>query len=376
MQNEPHHLEVVVAAMPPEADLAADLMLVKPALLYADRVRILSPVATLLGGVAALGQAEGTERANIIADLVEAMGEPNAVEIRAIVTGMTAVSQLPRAERRRALGGRGSRELRAKMGELDGIWSELGAKVEDILVRAHVSELVPAIEAGLVEVEPLVRQGETFDTDQMLTVFVEKVGSMLMAELVYPLFDDKMGALIEAGVAEGMFTVSAGANDRGRQVGAAAELFNYLPAFPLSTVSDILAIRDDLEGPLVRFRGAMARVARDVTAAPHGEEFRSQIEHVYREEVSPALREIREAVENNAYLRQLLGESARDIPKWLGAGFVALATSPWTHLSEVVSIGMAAAGPVAQAAWRTMTEARQVRQNQYYLLYETNRLLS
>jgi hypothetical protein len=120
----------------------------------------------------------------------------------------------------------------------------------------------------------------------------------------------------------------------------------------------------------------MARVARDVTAAPHGEEFRSQIEHVYREEVSPALREIREAVENNAYLRQLLGESARDIPKWLGAGFVALATSPWTHLSEVVSIGMAAAGPVAQAAWRTMTEARQVRQNQYYLLYETNRLLS
>jgi hypothetical protein len=70
MQDEPQSLEVVVAAMPAEADLAADPMLVKPALLYADRVRILSPVATLLGGVAALGQAEGTERASVIADLV------------------------------------------------------------------------------------------------------------------------------------------------------------------------------------------------------------------------------------------------------------------------------------------------------------------
>ena len=375
MQDEPHPLEVVVAAMPAEPDLAADLMLVKPALLYADRVRIVSPVATLLGGVAALGQAEGMERASVIADAVEAMGEPNAADIRAIVTGMTAVSQLPRAERRRALGARGNKELRAKMRELNGAWTELGTKVEDILVRAHVNELVPAIQAGLVDVEP-VEQGETFSIDQMFTVFVEKVGSMLMTEFVYPLFDDKMGALVEAGIAEGMFTVSAGANDRGRQVGAAAELLNYMPAFPLSTVGDILGIRDELERPLVRFRGAMARIARDMTETPYGEEFRSEIEHVYREEVSPALYEIREAVENNSYLRQLLGESARDIPKWLGASFVALATSPWTHLSEVVSIGMAAAGPIAQAAWRIVTEARQVRQNQYYLLYETNRLLS
>jgi hypothetical protein len=157
MQDEPQLLEVVVAAMPAEADLATDPMLVKPALLYADRVRILSPVATLLGGVAALGQAEGTERASVIADLVEAMGEPNADEIRAIVKGMTVVSQLPRAERRQALGARGSRELRAKMRESDDTWAELGAKVEDILVGAHVSELVFLVIQAIVVTVPFVR---------------------------------------------------------------------------------------------------------------------------------------------------------------------------------------------------------------------------
>jgi hypothetical protein len=41
-------LEVVVAAMPASADMSPDLALVKPALLYGDRVRIISPVATLL----------------------------------------------------------------------------------------------------------------------------------------------------------------------------------------------------------------------------------------------------------------------------------------------------------------------------------------
>lgn len=125
----------------------------------------------------------------------------------------------------------------------------------------------------------------------------------------------------------------------------AAELFNYLPAFPLATVADILGIREELHRPFVRFRGAMTKAARSLEAAPFGTSFRSEVEYLYREEVAPAQLEIREAVGANTYLPQLLGESAKDVPKWLGSAFVALAVSPWTHIPAVACVGAAAAVP-------------------------------
>jgi hypothetical protein len=55
-------LEVVVGASPAGPNLFPEVRLVKPAILYADRTRLLSPMATFLGGIAAMSTAEGAER--------------------------------------------------------------------------------------------------------------------------------------------------------------------------------------------------------------------------------------------------------------------------------------------------------------------------
>jgi hypothetical protein len=364
-------LEVVVAAMPRDMDLGADLTLVKPALLYADRVRLMSPVATLLSGLASLGYAAGLERAELIAQLLETLGEPNAKQIGVMVRGMVAIDQLPRDQRRKLLGSE-ARELRKQLDSLDEIWAELRAKVDEVLVQAHVDELVPAVANGLVEVEPLTDGAGDDPVEQILQGFVSRIGEILAGGFAYPLFDDQMGALVQANIAQGIFSASPGTEDRGRRVSAAAELMSYLPAFPLATVGDILGVRDELKGPLVRFRSAMIDVARTLDAAPHQEEFKAEIESVYRRDVAPALLEIRQAVQDNAYLRQLLGESAKDVPKWLGAGFLAMAAAHWDQLPAIAT---AAAGAGAQAAWRTMADRRKIRERQFYFLYETQRLL-
>lgn len=100
------------------------------------------------------------------------------------------------------------------------------------------------------------------------------------------------------------------------------------------------------------------------------------MEQIYRAEVEPSLEEIREEVESNTYLHRLLGESAKDIPKWLGAGFLALATTPVTNIPALVVAGATAAGPAVQAAWKKHETSKQLRRHPYYFLYETNRLLT
>lgn len=201
-------LEVVVAAMPGDASMSPDLALVKPAPLYADRVRIISPVATLLAGVAALGYAQGVERAEVMGEIFEAIGQPNAAQVREIVAGIATLSQLPRAQRRQLMGGKGSKELRRLSQELEDRWSAVSDQVDQVLVQAHVDELVPTVEAGLVEVEPPIEEGEAFDLERMMGVFVERIGRVLEESLAYPLFDDlggrgDRGRHVQAGSGDG-----------------------------------------------------------------------------------------------------------------------------------------------------------------------------
>lgn len=155
-----------------------------------------------------------------------------------------------------------------------------------------------------------------------------KLGDILAEGRAYPLFDDRTGSLVAAGVAEGLFSPHRESLFRGRQIGAAAHLMSYLPAFPSASVSEILAIRNELMNPLIRFRSAVVKLAHLIDSAPYEPDFSVRIEELYRDEVAPAVLEIREQVESNRFLQQLAGEAVRDIPKWLGAGFIALATTP------------------------------------------------
>jgi hypothetical protein len=120
----------------------------------------------------------------------------------------------------------------------------------------------------------------------------------------------------------------------------------------------------------------MVRIARLIDSAQHEPEFRSSVEQVFRSDVAPAVQEIRERVESNTYLQQLLGEGSKDIPRWLGKGILAIALSHWNDVYGLATAGVAALEPAAKAAWAKHAESKNIRQHQYYFLYETDRLLS
>lgn len=373
--SDESELEIVIGTSPSSGlSLRGEIHLLKPALLYADRVRLYSPLATLLSGVAAMGYAEGADRINILASLAKALGMEGADQVEAALQALDAFNCMPRAVRRGALGKQQAKELANVTSKLEATWGEMRAKVDEILGDAGAEEMVPALENGLLTIEPLFESEEP-DSDEILRVFMDKLGSLLASGTAYPLFDDQTGSLVTAGVAEGVFVPSSGAVTREREAGSAAELLNYMPAFPPASVGEILGIREELKGPLVRFRSAMVKIAAVLQAAPREAGFKEELEQIYRAEVEPALQEIREEVQSNRYLHQLLGETVKDIPKWLGAGFIAIATTPLTNIPALVVAGATAAGPAAQAAWKKHERSKEIRQRQYYFLYETDRLL-
>jgi hypothetical protein len=259
--------------------------------------------------------------------------------------------------------------------QLEQAWREVRKQVEVILEKGSANELVRPIEQGLLRVELLMEEGDT-EVESMVERFTDKLGEVLNDQRSYPLFDDESGSLVDAGIAEGLFSVGAGAVSRGKQVAAASEFLSYVPAFPAASIDEILDIREKLRDPLVRFRGAMVEVASLIDASPFQDEFDERVVDVYREKVAPAIQEIRERVEENAYLRRLVGEAVSDLPKWVGAGILGLATTPMGHIPEVIAAGAAVVEPAVKAAWSRHVEGRAIGAYQYYFLYETERLLN
>ena len=110
---------------------------------------------------------------------------------------------------------------------------ELGRVLDNTLDEAGAQDLVPAFEAGLVDLDPL---GATGDDDEALFDHIVAHLQRRLTELVsetetsYPLFDDEAGGLLRAMVEEGH--VPNPDFQLANEVGMARSFITGLDAFP------------------------------------------------------------------------------------------------------------------------------------------------
>lgn len=365
-------LSIVISTSPGAGiTLAEEIRLAKPALLYGDKVTLYSPTAAMLLSVGHIAELDDDGLMTFLEAVGPSLG-PAAptlfAQFRALATKrhrtrqeLQALGQMKRALRQMAM--------------------EIGERYEELLEDAGAAELIPAIEAGLVEIDPIVMDEHVGDDDILIKSYMDKLKSLLVARTSYPLFDEDTGTLVRAAVGEGMFDLGATAKRRGKQAATATDYITRVPAFPGATIAEVLDIRSELAKPLVRFRSAVADLSREVEAAAHDEDFAAEVADLYVTEVEPVLLELREAVETNTYLRQLLGKVSSDAKTFIaGPAVLTLGLIGWTELSAVVAAGVttgaAATAAAAEAAVAKRQGKREAERSQLFLLYQTQELLA
>jgi hypothetical protein len=362
-------MEIVVGVSPTSRfSLETELRLIKPALLYGDRVTLCSPATSLVAMASAIGHLSDDEKIDFLAQVVSQVSPEQAEDTLKV---LSAFRELRRKRRR-------SREeillVERVRRQLGVAWEMMRERMDHMVATSGANELAPAMEQGLLEVDVLLSSEEDFSLEQMLQEFLDRLAKSLTSDVAYPLFDDQAGSLVEAHVAEGLIVPTKSADARGRQVGAAAAFMSRLPAFPGATVAEILDIREELRDPLVRFRAGVAEATHSLAARSYEGEFAGELEQIYVEKVGPALLEISEAVQANRYLRQLLGESTTDL-KTILTGVLTFGLTHTSDLAPLIAGGAAAATAAVTAAWKTVAEGRRIRETQFYFLYETQQLL-
>jgi hypothetical protein len=377
-------LTIAVATGPSGGlSLENEIRLVKPALLYADRVSIISPVATLLQAAEDVGASEGLTMA-----LFRQLGpelDPVAADAFAHFDELRSKPRPSRSEARQIADFRRLLQHGA---------DEILEKAREMMLAAGAGELAPALDAGLVAIEPVVQESDAVatvapgiaaaagvgtDYDSLLAnSFMQRIRELLADPFAYPLFDEQVGDIVRAHVSEGLFEVGAVPRRHGKHVSAAAQSMEKLPSFPSASVQEVLEIRNELQKPLTNFRAAVAEMERILQSAAYETDFPAEVEDLYLEKVAPALQEIGELVRQNSYLRELMRAAVGDAKSMLTAvltvGVAALAGIP-----DLVAAALAAGIPTGAAALRansaTGEAQRDIEAHHLFFLYKTEELL-
>jgi hypothetical protein len=364
--------------------LKREMRLVKPALLYADRVTLISPVAALLRATVDFGSSVDLTL-SLFRELRSSL-DPAAAEAFAHYEHLRSKRRPTRDEIRAMY------QYRHLLGEAS---AELHAKSRELLNESGADELIPAIDAGVVTIDPVIREGDSAtalvpgiqraagvepDYDSLIAdSFLQRLRDLLVDAYAYPLFDEQVGDIVRSHVSEGLFEVGAMSLRHGRQASTAAQLMEKLPSFPAASLAEVLDIREELRGPLTRFRAAVAEMERLLQSAAHEQDFAAEVEDLYREKVAPALQEIAELVEQNSYLHQLMRAVAAN-PKSALTAVRTMGVAGAAGIPDLAAAALGPAIPLGEAAVRASLASREghreIEGHHLFFLYKTEELLS
>lgn len=374
------HVEVALA----DTDLRVAGRLVKPALLYADRVTVYSPAASMMTAFADLaGVTDPRQQLLVTLEIVKEVPQL-ASQVNVPSETLEQLKRFLGVDRRliRRMGAlHGAQgqieEVYEKLDGLDSIWRD---QMPDAIAKARetlgADELLLAVQAGAVKVASLsdspnsdviadsLRRATGASTgtavDDMMLGFTARIVEMLTEQQSFPLFDAQSSGLIRALEREAGVAPSSHAMRRGAEVSSAASFMGYLPYFPDLPMDEVLDLRKALSKPLVRFRGALARMSREFESRPIDEEFDAEVEDAWRRQVAPALADIREALSERGLLNEAASITLGDPRRLLveAGGVLAAAHGDVVSLSGLVTAGAAAGLPLADVAGRALQQSR------------------
>ncbi len=369
----PPPLTVSIVTMPRSTadgvSVRGDVELVKAALLYGDKVELISIGAGVIGSVAALAQG-GTP--SLLAMLTSLDDE--------VLTQIRGGRALPAGWRQiiPQLVGLSGKSVGEEFGIADAeegladISAQLSTMAEELVVSSGADELIPCVEDGTLTLSNAGLEALS-DFDAFLPRWTELLQTRLRDRRTKLLFDAQAGDLVSSMLRDGHIEPAPSGIKRAGQAAVGAGLIARLPVFPNAPMDELLDLRRDLLDALVRYRGAVYRLARDVPTG--GEDVEAFVDALWEGEVQPAVLEIRERMADHGLVREIARSASQDVKTVMTAASVYVGMSG-PEIQNGLIAATAAAGQATVSGLATSRRGRrEVERNELFYLYETNRRL-
>ena len=327
--GKPFHITVGVATSQ-ALNIDSDLRLLRTALLYGDKVKICSYTIGYLNSMFEFsnsleGFLDGMERSSLFVkdEAQRAIDQQKLAYYRFLI----------RKKRRDKDELLALSRLKSKAVKFqDGLREQYPA----ITRKEEFEGIQRAIKTGLLELhayesfsyETLAnsltpdKNGNIPSNEFVYEEFIKTLSETLQNRATYPLFDDAAGSLaINRMNPDGELpSLSEVRIAQAKHSATAANMFEQLPDFGLTSIDSILDIRKELRPYLHPFRSGIKSYSTKIQSAPWSKDFTAEADELFIREVIPALLALEDSIKTNRSLIKEMKDAKSIIGYVTGAG--------------------------------------------------------
>ena len=369
-------------------DLQLEFQLIKAALLYADRAKLVSLSSSAFINLAnSYNVVRPEDRFKLLKRIAPKYDNEKTKE------KLKEFIDIYEYAKRRKHTRRGQKVLKT----LDAGLAELFLKHRDRTLarfsKAGGEGVIEAVNSGLLDIHSFESVADrmidrTITEDfaiEVLEEFTAVISGALSGAQSYPVFDEDTSDLITEEMADGQLTISRGHMHRNKEVALAADLLSRLPLFHHATVKEILDIRRELQNPLRNFRAAMIDFSDQIESASWDKDFALDAERVFRCKIEPAVMELEDEEKSNSFLSKLTAKVAEKSLQLGGAVSASGAISalavrmlnlPLTDVAALAAGPAIVAGGVVYTAYKEWRDKqKEIEGNSLFFYYKAGSLL-
>lgn len=374
-------LDFAVAITPSVTGIDKELKYVKSALLYADNVTLISPLAYLFTQLSTNGLMVDERKILRIMNLIIPFCEEHDPEgIAKLRENVNQFNALVCSKKYKAV------PMVQKLTIRQGI-TEAAALVDskfcELLGQEQTNELCTLLKSKKLKLQRF--EHSLTDTDGCVIEFFKILRQSVRDS--YPLFDELSNNLMVSAMNAHIIQFNDTERKKITHAGVSDNLIQRLPSFELATVDEILDIRKELDPQLIRYRAKVLSYSDSIQSLPWDDSFEYECTELYYKEVAPAVEEIAELTAENSFLKNLgyaalsngdFLKSAGGLVCSVAAGGVigAFNNAVATDKAVLASGGVWAVTKVAESYREYKKKKKEIQQKDLYFYYQAGKLLN
>ena len=372
--------DFTIAVTPSLTNIDKELQYVKSALLYADNITLISPIAYMFTQLSTKGvlvdERSVLRMMNMFLPFCEDREPETAAEFR---NSLDQFNSLVYSKRYKAVPMVQKLTIRREIAE---IASMIDGKLVELIGQDQSNELEALLKTDKLHLQRFEHsladvEGCTMEYFIMLRKSVKDS---------YPLFDELSNDLMVSAMKAHIVQFSDSERRKIMHAGLSDNLIQRLPSFEIATVDEILDVRKELDPSLAKYRAKVLSYSESLQSMPWDDSFKDECTELYYKEVAPAVTEITEMVSDNSFLRNLgyasisngdFLKSAGGLICSVAAGGVigAFNNAVTTDTAVLVSGGAWAVSKVAESYHEYKKKKREIQQKDLYFYYQAGNML-
>lgn len=373
-------LNVTVAVVPSSTGIDVELQYVKSALLYADNVILISPLAYLY---TQLTYQPNTINEKHFMFLLEKILPFAKLQDQALYEqGLSILNQLKSLLKSKKHMQLSYIKRLNIINEVKSFTKEITEIMFSMIGTEQCHELNTLVFNNQVIIHKF--DHSIADVDNMIKEYFCMLQNSLKDSS--PLFDKQCYDLLNSAIKARVIKLSDTEKSKITHIGLVDNCLQRLPSFEEASIDELIDIKKELSNPLIRFRRKMLTFSDDIKSLPWDKDFIGECDSLFIKEIQPALLEIEEATHANSFMSNLGNKFLTQEGFWKSYNGLAVGiatTGLISCLNEFTmnnyailsGLGAAATSKFIEAIYEHQKEKAIIESNELFFYYKAEKIL-